>query len=74
MFCVTEAQAVTIRAALEQSGELSAVVELRRQFPGLGDIALARECVRTIAGWSRLPVRLSRRSLKPESLSPPDLP
>ena len=46
MFCVTEAQAVTIRAAFEQSGELSAVAELRRLFPGLGNVAWARECVR----------------------------
>jgi len=74
MFCVSEAQAAVIRTAFEQRGELSAVVELRRLFPGLGNIALARECVRTIAGWSPLPVRLSRRSLKPASPSPPDLP
>jgi hypothetical protein len=51
MFCVTEAQAAVIRATFKQSGELSAVVELRRLFPGLGNMALARECVRTIAGW-----------------------
>jgi hypothetical protein len=51
MFCVSEAQAAIIRAAFEQRGELLAVVELRRLFPGLDNIALARECVRTIAGW-----------------------
>ena len=56
MFCVSEAQAAVIRTAFEQRGELSAVVELRRLFPGLGNIAWARECVRTIAGWQPLPV------------------
>jgi hypothetical protein len=33
----------------QQRGELSAVVELRRLFPGLGNTAWAGECVRTIA-------------------------
>jgi hypothetical protein len=52
MFCVSEAQAAVVRAAFEQRGELSAVVELRRLFPGLGsNIARARECVRIVAGW-----------------------
>jgi hypothetical protein len=54
MFCVSEAQAAVIRTAFEQRGELSAVVELRRLFPGISSIALARECVRTIAGWQPL--------------------
>ena len=61
MFCVSEAQAAVIRAAFEQRGELSAVVELRRLFPGVGNIAWARECVRTIAEWQPLPVRQSRK-------------
>jgi hypothetical protein len=61
MFCVNEAQAAMIRTAFEQRGELSAVVELRRLFPGVGNIAWARECVRTIAGWQPLPVRQSRK-------------
>jgi hypothetical protein len=74
MFCVSEAQAVIIRTAFEQRGELAAVVEFRRLFPGLGNIALARECVRTIVGWSPLPVRLSRRNLKPAAPLSPDLP
>ena len=54
MFCVSEAEAAVIRTAFEQRGELSAVVELRRLFPGLGNTAWARECVRTIAGWQPL--------------------
>jgi hypothetical protein len=49
MFCVSEAEAAVIRTAFEQRGELSAVGEFRRLFPGVGSIALARECVRTIA-------------------------
>ena len=57
MFCVSETQAAVIRTAFEQRGELSAVVELRRLFPGVDNIALARECVRTIAEWQPLPVR-----------------
>jgi hypothetical protein len=73
MFCVSEAQAAVIRAAFEQRGELSAVGELRRLFPGVDNIALARECVRTIVDWQSLPpVRLSRRSMKPVSRSSPN--
>jgi hypothetical protein len=55
MFCVTEAEAAAIRAAYEQGGELSAAIELRRLFPGITDNAKARECARTIAGWTPLP-------------------
>jgi hypothetical protein len=61
MFSVSEAPAAIIRAAFEQRGELSAVVELRRLFPGVGNIAWARECVRTIAGWQPLHSRQSCR-------------
>ena len=39
MFCVSEAQAAVIRTAFKQRGELSAVVELRRLFPGVDNIA-----------------------------------
>ena len=55
MFCVTEAEAAAIRAAYEQGGEFSAAIELRRLFPGITDNAKARECARTIAGWTPLP-------------------
>ena len=51
MFVVTEADAAAIRTIFQQRGELSAAIELRRRFPGITDNALARECVRTIAGW-----------------------
>ena len=37
MFCVSEDEATTIRAAFEQEGELSAEIELRRLFPGITD-------------------------------------
>jgi hypothetical protein len=57
MFVVTEADAAAIRAALEQRGEFAAAVELRRRFPGIADNMLARECVRTIAGWKPRPLK-----------------
>ena len=56
MFVVTEADAAAIRATYEQEGELSAAIELRRRFPGIIDNAKARECVRSIAGWTPQPV------------------
>jgi hypothetical protein len=55
MFAVTEDQAARIRTALEQRGEFSAAVELRRMFPAIADTQQARECVRMIAGWKALP-------------------
>ena len=55
MFMVTEENAAAIRAAFDQDGELSAVVELRRRFPGITDNAHARTCVRSIAGGTPLP-------------------
>ncbi len=56
MFVVTEADAAAIRAAFHQEGELSAAIEVRRRFPGITDNAKARECARSIAGWTPLPV------------------
>jgi hypothetical protein len=55
MFSVDETTAEAIRQVFEESGELSAVVELRRHFPGIKDNAAARLCVRAIAGWKPLP-------------------
>ncbi len=55
MFMVTEEDAAAVRKAFEQEGELSAAIELRRRFPGITDNARARECARSIAGWSPLP-------------------
>jgi hypothetical protein len=54
MFSVNEATAAAIRQLFEKSGELSAVVELRRHFPRIKDAA-ARRCVLMIAGWKPLP-------------------
>jgi hypothetical protein len=54
MFCVDEPTAAAIRKAYIEDGELSAVVELRRHFPGVADNENARLCVRTIAGWTPL--------------------
>jgi len=56
MFIVTEEDAAAIRAAFDQDGELSAAIELRRRFPGITDNAHARDCVRSIAGWTPLPL------------------
>lgn len=54
MFVVTEADAAAIRVAFQEEGELSAIIELRRRFPGI-DRAKARDCARTIAGWRSSP-------------------
>ena len=43
-----------IRTIFQQRGALWAAVELRRLFPGITDNAQARECARTIAGWTPL--------------------
>ena len=56
MFIVTEEDAAAIRAAFDQDGDLSAVVELRRRFPGITDNAHARTCAQSIAGWTPLPL------------------
>ena len=56
MFVVSEEAAAAIRSAYEQEGELSAAIEVRRQFPGITDNAEAQACARTIAGWTPLPV------------------
>ena len=61
MFVVTEADAAAIRAVYQQRGEFAAAVELRRRFPGITDNAQARECARTIAGWTPLPLRPMER-------------
>jgi hypothetical protein len=58
MFVVTEADAAAIRAVFTREGDLSAAIELRRRFPGITDNAKARECARSIAGWTPLPVQL----------------
>ena len=55
MFMVDDATAATIRRAFGDGGELSAVAELRRHFPGITDNAQARLCVRSIAGWTPRP-------------------
>lgn len=69
MFAITEAEAAAIRAIFHQRGKLSAAVELRRLFPGIASTVQARECARTIAGWSPLPKRLGPVRLRPEKTS-----
>lgn len=55
MFMVTEDDATAIRAVFHCDGEFAAAVELRRRFPGIGDNTQARQCARTIAGWTPTP-------------------
>jgi hypothetical protein len=62
MFMVDEATAAAIRKAYEEGGELSAVVELRRRFPGITDNESARLCVRSIASWQPRPPQPQRRT------------
>jgi hypothetical protein len=62
MFSVDETTAEAIRQVFEKSGELSAVVELRRHFPGITNNETARICVRAIAGWKPLPTLPQRRT------------
>jgi hypothetical protein len=50
MFAIDEATIEAIRRALDEGGELSAIVELRRHFPLITDNAKARLCVPIIAG------------------------
>lgn len=61
MFVVTAAEEAAIRAAYVERGELSAAVELRRLFPGIVDVAVARRCARTIAGWTPIEPRPVKR-------------
>jgi len=51
MFCVDEETAAAIRRVFNEDGELSAVVELRRHFPLITDMARGQECMQIIAGW-----------------------
>jgi hypothetical protein len=62
MFSVDEATAAVDRQVYEASGELSAVVEFRRHFPGITNNDTARLCVRTIASWKPLPPLSQKRT------------
>jgi hypothetical protein len=46
MFAIDEATIEAIRRALDEGGELSVIVKLRRRFPLITDNAQARLCVR----------------------------
>ena len=61
MFMVDEETATAIRHAYEEGGELLAVVELRRHFPGIADNANAPLCARAIASWTERPPVIERR-------------
>jgi hypothetical protein len=62
MFTVSESEAEAIRRAYEDGGELSAMIELRRLFPGIADNENARRCARTIASWTPLPPLPSKKA------------
>jgi hypothetical protein len=64
MFAVDEEIAEAIRRAFNEGGELSAVVELRRHYPGITDNTKARMCVRIIAGWRPIPALPKKGSRK----------
>jgi hypothetical protein len=69
MFVVSKEAAAAIRNAYKQDGELSAAIELRRHFPGVVDNVQARDCARTIAGWTSLlvpQVKARRRGFAPD--------
>ncbi len=51
MFTVTDEQAAAIRRVFLEQGELPAMIEFRRHFPGITDNARARNCAKIIAGW-----------------------
>ncbi len=56
MFFVTETEAAASRRTFEkEEGELSAMIEVRRLFPGIAANEKARECARSIAGGPKLP-------------------
>jgi hypothetical protein len=57
MFAVDDDTAGAIRRVYEESGELAAVVELRRHFPLFENSEHARSCVRSIASWTPIPER-----------------
>src|SRR5262245_2207736 len=61
MFSVPDVEAATIRAAYEQRGELTAVVEPHRRVPGIDSTAQARECDRGWKSRARLPMALTRQ-------------
>ncbi len=63
VFSVTDEQASLIRRVFVEDGELLAMIELRRHFPGIGDNPAARDCARIIAGWkppAKAPCAVSR--------------
>jgi hypothetical protein len=66
MVSVDEATAEAIRRALNEGGEPSAVLDLRRHFPFITDNARGRECVRAIAGWPSALPPTKAESVRPD--------
>jgi hypothetical protein len=55
MFALDDATVMIVRHAFDEHGELAAAVELRRHFPGIGDLAWVREVVSIILRWQPIP-------------------
>lgn len=51
MFAIDESTVTAVRRAFAEQGELAAVIELQRHFPGISDRTQARQTVRLITGW-----------------------
>jgi hypothetical protein len=55
MFIVSEDERAAIQATYQERGELAAVMEMRRHFPGIRDNAIAQHWTRVIARWHPSP-------------------
>jgi hypothetical protein len=51
MFAIDDATVAAVRQAFEDAGEFAAVMELRRRYAGIGDLAHARRIVRIVLAW-----------------------
>ena len=62
---VSDTERATIKAALEHSGEFTAMLEVQRMFKGI-TVDQARECVRIIETWKPPePIRKRNRGRHP---------
>jgi hypothetical protein len=55
MFSISDKNIASIQAAFERGGEMSAMVEVRRIFPGIPHNAESRRIALIIAGWEAIP-------------------
>ena len=57
MFSISDKDIAAIQAASERGGEWSAMVEVRRLFPGIPNNAEALRVAMIIAGWKPIPAK-----------------